>query len=485
MASRRDVQDRTATEAIAAAFPTKNLPPVTVQDLPDAQPLSRVLGPGIIAAGVGLASGEFVIYPFIAANVGLVFLWAGFVGALTQFFINMEIERYTLATGETALTGFSRSGKHWGAFFAVCTVLANMWPGWVTSAATVLTHAIGGGNVNLIAIAALVLIGLALTLSPVIYQTVEKTQWFKVAAVLVFFAVAIFVAFSGDTVRELPTAVANFGRFPTELGFALVLGAFAFAGGGGGQNLVQSNWIRDKRMGMGARVPRLVSPITGEDEAASGTGYIFAPDEPNMARWRQWWRVANVEQFVTFFLITALTITLTSMLAFSTVFGQDVADDVTFLQAEGEALNDAVGGWFGTFFWIIGAVSLFAAALGILDYTARLVADVVKVSYVGGSERWTESRIYAAIVWLMIAFGAVVLLIGFDQPIVLLVISAAIGGFMMFIYSALLIRLNRRVLPEPIRITGGRTAVLIWAILLFGILSAITIYTQIRDAVAG
>jgi len=25
-----------------------------------------------------------------------------------QFFINMEIERYTLATGETALTGFSR-----------------------------------------------------------------------------------------------------------------------------------------------------------------------------------------------------------------------------------------------------------------------------------------------------------------------------------------------------------------------------------------
>jgi len=33
---------------------------------------------------------------------------------VTQFFINMEIERYTLATGETALTGFSRYWRHWG-----------------------------------------------------------------------------------------------------------------------------------------------------------------------------------------------------------------------------------------------------------------------------------------------------------------------------------------------------------------------------------
>ena len=27
---------------------------------------------------------------------------------MTQFFINMEVERYTLATGETAITGFQR-----------------------------------------------------------------------------------------------------------------------------------------------------------------------------------------------------------------------------------------------------------------------------------------------------------------------------------------------------------------------------------------
>jgi hypothetical protein len=64
----------------------------------------------VIAAGIGLASGEFILWPYITSQVGLVFLWAAVVGVVTQFFINMEIERYTLATGETALTLSSATG---------------------------------------------------------------------------------------------------------------------------------------------------------------------------------------------------------------------------------------------------------------------------------------------------------------------------------------------------------------------------------------
>ena len=52
------------------------------------------------------------------------------VGLITQFFINMEIERYTLARGETVLTGFSRLGRHWGLFFVVLAVCANLGPGF-------------------------------------------------------------------------------------------------------------------------------------------------------------------------------------------------------------------------------------------------------------------------------------------------------------------------------------------------------------------
>src|SRR6186713_112257 len=108
-----------------------SLPTREIRDLP-APPRSywRLVGPGIVAGGVALSSGEFIFWPLIASQVGLGLLWGALIGVVTQFFINMEVERYTLATGETALTGFNRFGRHWGIVFALFVYLGNLWPGW-------------------------------------------------------------------------------------------------------------------------------------------------------------------------------------------------------------------------------------------------------------------------------------------------------------------------------------------------------------------
>ncbi|SNS95595.1 Mn2+ and Fe2+ transporters of the NRAMP family [Geodermatophilus pulveris] len=468
---------------VADAFPTRHHPRPQVRDMPDEpRRYARLIGPGIIAAGVGLASGEFILYPYIASQVGLVFVWAALVGLATQYFLNMEIERYTLATGETALTGFSRYWRHWGLVFALLTYFANLWPGWATSSATLVTYLVGG-EPRWIAIGMLITIGLILTLAPVVYVALERAQMLKVAAVLVLFVVAAVVAIGASAWADVPQVVTR-PRIPVEeLGFALLLGALAFAGGGGGQNLVQSNWIRDKGFGMGAYVPRLVSPITGEPEAVPSTGYVFEPTQDNLRRWRGWWRFANLEQLTTFVLITFVTILFTSLLAYSTVFGRDdVANSIDFIQTEGEVLGERVGTWFQYLFWGIGGFSLFAAALGIVDYTSRLAADVVKTSY---AREANESKVYAALVWGLIAIGIVVLLAGFSQPLVLLVISAVVGGFMMFLYAGLLILVNRRILPAPIRVRGVRLGALVWAILLFGTLSALTFRAQLQNLFGG
>jgi hypothetical protein len=463
------------------AFPNAKgrLPGVTLQDLPEPQPLRRLLGPGVVGAAIGLASGEFILWPYISAHVGLVFLWGAVIGVIFQFFINMEIERYTLATGETALTGFSRLWRHWTLVFVVLAVMSNMWPGWATSSATVFTYAIGGGEPRWIAIGELVTIGVILTVAPFIYRWVERIEFLKVGAVVVLIGVALAIAVTADGYSGLGDSVTNPG-LPTDLGFALILGALAYAGAGGGQNLVQSNWIRDKGFGMGARMPKLVSPITGEPVTKPSTGYMFPPDAGNLARWRAWWKVANTEQLVSFVLITIVTITVTSLLAYSTLFGQDPPNDVSFIQLEGEALNDRLG-WFGTFFWVIGAYSLFAAALGILDYMGRLVSDSVKVSYLPGSGWWTEAKLYVAVVWAHIVVGSGILLSGFDQPLVLLVISASVAGVMMFIYSGLLIKLNRRSLPRPIQIGGWRMGVMGLVFLFFAVFSVLTVIDQVMD----
>ena len=157
-------------------LPTKHLPAVETRDLPEPVPFRKVAGASVIILATAIGSGEFVLWPYITSQVGLVFIWAAIVGFLIQFFINMEVERYTLATGETALTGFARFWKPWWALFIVMALCQNFWPGWATGAATTLTFAFGGGDVVTITVCALIAIGIALTASPVVYQFTEKAM---------------------------------------------------------------------------------------------------------------------------------------------------------------------------------------------------------------------------------------------------------------------------------------------------------------------
>jgi hypothetical protein len=465
-----------------SAAPTvreEGLPQRELRDLPEPpRNYWKIVGPGIVAAGVGLSSGEFVLWPYIASQVGLVLLWGAVVGVVTQFFLNMEVERYTLATGETALTGFNRFWKHWGLVFAVLVYFANLWPGWALSSATLVTY-LFGGSAPVIAVVSLLVIGASLTLAPVIYVALERLIFVKVAAVVVLVVLGIAFAIERESWEALPGGMLGFGNIPDGLGVALIFGAIAFAGAGGGQNLCQSNWIRDKGFGMGQYVPKLVSPVTGVVEAApSAATYIFEPTAANMARWRSWWRFANLEQLLTFVLVTILTIGLTSMLAHSVLFGEpNLPNDISFLQIEAQRMQETVGRWFGVLFLSIGAFSLFGSAMGIVDYTSRLAADILKTTYLPRSPI-SESRLYFWLVWGLVGLGCGILMAGMNQPIPLLVISASTGGTMMFLYSMLLIALNTKKLPAAIRIGKFRTTALVWSTLLFGTLAALTIYTQ-------
>ncbi|MET8862619.1 Nramp family divalent metal transporter [Nonomuraea sp. NPDC004580] len=462
--------------------PARVLPTVEVRDLPE-PPRStwRIIGPGLVGAGVGLASGEFILWPYIASQVGLIFIWGAAIGIITQWFLNMEIERYTLATGETALTGFSRMWKHWGLVFVIMTLCSNLWPGWVTTSATMVTYLTGSGqgSVRYIAIGMLIVIAAGLTLAPVIYTLLEKVIFVKIALVATLAIVAIVVAINAESWLQLGRGLTVGARFPVPpLDFAVLMGAIAYAGAGGGQNLCQSNWIRDKGFGMGLYVPRLVSPVTGHEEAVSSTGYQFAPTKENLARWKAWWRFANVEQAWTFAMVSFVTIALMSMLAYSTVFGRPgLENSIAFLEAEGRVLMDVVGPWFGVLFWLIGALALFASAMGIVDYTSRLASDTLKTVYLR-DKTVSVNRVYFIVVWAIALVGTVILLAGLDQPLILLVFSACFAAVMMFVYSILLIVLNRKALPEAIKVRSYRLGALIWSVLFFGTLTVIVVFQQ-------
>jgi hypothetical protein len=267
-------------DGFAPEIPSRNLPPVPYRDLPEPLRLRNAIGPGVILVAAGLGSGEYVLWPFITSQVGLVFMWAAVVGVLTQTFILLEVARYTLATGETAVTGFTRLWKPWWWLFVLMAILPNAWPGFTTGASTTLTFALGGGNVLVFTILGLIAIGLSLTLSPVVYQFLEKFQTVMVGIIIIFLVLAVFLGTRAQAWGDLVTGFSNFGRIPGGIEPSALAAAVAFAGSGGAALLVISNYIRDKQMGMGAYIPRLVSPITGQEEARAATGYCFRRTKP-------------------------------------------------------------------------------------------------------------------------------------------------------------------------------------------------------------
>jgi hypothetical protein len=470
---------------VATELPSKHVAAARYADLPEPIPLKRVLGPSVLLLAGAIGSGEFVLWPYITSQVGLSLVWLTLIGVLTQYFLNMEIERYTLATGETAVTGFTRLWKPWGLLFILMTIIPWAWPGWASGGTTTLSFAFGFSKdaIPYITIGVLVLIGIVLTVSPVVYQTVEKIQFFMVALIILFVLYVMFFLLGGEGYAALGRGFLEVDKIPEGvggIGAATLLGAIAFAGAGGALNLVQSNWVRDKGLGMGALLPKVVSPFTGEEVAAPTTGYFFRRDEENMRRWNGWWRVANREQFTTFFVIGAITLFVFMTLTFVTV-GTGVSEkSFDFIRLQGEALGEAQGSWLSTTFWLIGSVVLFSTNLAVLDMVGRITADVLKTGALKDSSTWSESRLYFAAVWLEILVGSVILLSGVTQPIVLLVIASSLNGLVMFVYSCLLIQLNRGTLPREIGLKGGRLAALVWAVLFYGGFSVVLLVDQAK-----
>src|SRR3990172_11688622 len=87
------------------------LQPLEKKEFPEPLPLRKLVGPSFILLGLGLGSGELILWPYLSANYGLGIIWGALLGITFQFFINMEIERYVLATGESVFVGLARKLK--------------------------------------------------------------------------------------------------------------------------------------------------------------------------------------------------------------------------------------------------------------------------------------------------------------------------------------------------------------------------------------
>lgn len=488
-----------------AVIPHRNLPPLRYRDLPEPVPWRKMVGPSIILAGLALGSGEFILWPYIVYRSGFVFFWACMLGVFTQYFLNMEIERWTLATGESAITGFVRLWRPWAILMLVLNIVPFAWPGWATGAAQIASWfvygpvetvgesglvVIGAKHVPLFGIGILVLSGIILTAGPVVYNTVEKVQMVLVGLILVLVLILAAAVVRWDAVCAMARGILNIGGMPdldaTGISLMSLLGALAFAGAGGTVNLGQSNYVKDKGYGMGRYIGRITSPVTGLKEPISEIGYHFHHTPENMRRWQGWWRAANIEHAVSFLATCVLCLCLMALIAYSLCYDAQghlndeiarYADGMNFVWGEAAALSHhPLGRVLRPAFLLMGFAILLTTAFGLLDAVSRISTDIVKVNLLRDSEFFTQSRLYYFFLWAEIALGSAILAIPmivpagvkFGEPLFLLKTSAAMNGGVMFLYSLILLYLNSKILPRSISINWTRFVAIVWSAAFFG-----------------
>jgi hypothetical protein len=440
----------------------------SINILPAAPKFRSLIGPSFILLGLGLGSGEFILWPYLASNWGLGIIWGAVLGVTLQFFINMEIERYTLARGESVFVGFARYFNKLPYWFILSTFLAWIWPGIIATSARLLGEVLGFENYNLLGILLLIIIGVILTIGSNLYKTVEKISTILIAiSVPAIFLLAIYLAKKSDVI-DLFSGIVNFPNLPSGLPFASFLAAFAFAGAGGNLNLAQSFYVKEKGYGMGKYGSKISSILTESFKELKLEGSKFVIDNESLFKFKSWWKVINAEHALVFWFGGVVSILMLSLLAYSTVHGvENLPTGVDFIIQESQVISQRITSAVGIIFLIIGGIMLFNTQLTVLDATSRIMAENLLIL----KKKCNLPKMYYSFLWLQIVFGIIIFLFNFGQPLLLLTISAVLNALAMFVHIGLTLNLNIRELEKEIRPNLFRIVLISVAFLFFGYFS--------------
>ena len=374
-------------------------PPLAVEDLPEPEQVfgvSRIgprelvmyaLGPSLIALGISIGSGEWLLGPQAVGQYGFVGVgWVILISAVLQTFYNVEISRYVMATGEAPVVGWGRVPPGyllWVPLSVFIVIFAFIAGGWAAAAGQGM-YALVHGEVapspvpeepRLWAIALLVLVFLITPFAKRISRSLELANWVMVGAILIsLILIDLFIVpfdLWWEGIRGFVTPAAPpAGITATQLGALAGFTALA-----SGLNWYVMGHYRDKGYGMGYRTGYL-GGLRAEERALRDNGTTFPDDAANTARWKRWYRLLLADQWGVFFIGAMLGMLLpTILMAHAVELSGEQPTTATVPTFVACALGAEYGRGMFYIALIIGVLILFSTQLGIFEAMVRVTTD--------------------------------------------------------------------------------------------------------------
>lgn len=429
--------------------------------------LLQLLGPSIIFVAISLNGGELLLWPNLAANFSLKILWAIPIVLALQFFVNIEIERYSLVTGKSTEENLVGNVRWLAALFAFSVIISLVWPAWMSTAGNIITELIFSSeteetrrNIGLIITIALLLLTITVFRSKKSYKIIETISRYGLIVALSIIVLTVILNFDATIFLEGLSGLFAWGFIPKDLPRFDFLAALAYGGVAGVLNLAQSEWVIDKKYGAAA-LP------------AKKQGVIDFSTKESQSNFKTWFKTINQEHFLLFFLANIISIFLLSYLG-RILIPAGQTDGFGVLAGEIRALNNLIP-YSGLLFGISGTLLFFMANIAILDAIGKLMKSIIKPLQ-KNSKKPTFKKLSSntiSIISIFLGIGILILSLifpNFKQPFILLVTSASLSAIIMWLYPPLLLKLNLK-LPKETRPSLLRIAALLLATSFYGIVS--------------
>jgi hypothetical protein len=470
-------------------------PPYEVGDFPEPlrdltpRKLFAILGPAVIALGGTIGGGEWLVGPSLFVKWGLALLWITTISALLQVFLNLEMCRYTLYTGEPITVGFMRlkPGKaFWGWLFTIVGFLERAMPGWAMGTATALAAAQlgrvpGGPDKGTVIIWTYVIFAscvVLVSMGRTIERTLEWANWLMMFVVLGGLLILDIFIVPGSVWLEGLVGFVSFGSVPRGVDLLLLGALVGYSAYGGFGNNAITNWYRDKGYGMGGKVGYIPAAIGGKVVHVSSVGKIPMLTDKNISSWKGWWKLLNIDQWGVFYFGAMIGMFLPGILYVGVLpRGMDLPSwGIAASSASGLILKLGNFGWFLALFF--GFWILYSTAISNVDLVVRQCTDMLWFASPGVRKFAKEDirKIYYILLAVFMAWGCS--FINITLPIIIFAISANIANFTMALSSVLTIRLNRKVLPKEFRPPVWREVVLVLSLIFFGLFFVIFLFNR-------
>jgi hypothetical protein len=426
---------------IAGTYPLGvGRPPLNVDDLPTPEEafqakriglketIALVIGPSLIALGLSIGSGEWILAPLAIGTDGWVGIgFVALISILLQAFYNVEIGRYVVATGEVPSLGFGRipPGFFIGTILAILLFyLAFITGGWAAGAGdglfTFLTGDIPGeedqNTTNWLAVALMAVVFGITLIGRKISRTLELFNWVIVVFILTTLTLAVLLLTSASDWADGLEGLFRPALPPADVSATSIGAVAGFAAMASGLNYVFMNYYRDKGYGMGSRAGYIPALLSRETSHVAPIGTTFRETPENAARWKRWYRYLVLEMWVVFVPGALIGILMPGILVSSMARRSGEAPTEETMPTYVASQLDQLGEPRIYYWWalLVGFLILFSTQLVVFEMLVRNFVDAVYGSsgrfrqVIGGDPRrfYYPFMVLLAIVISVIIFQA-------------------------------------------------------------------------------